>query len=457
MSLVVQFFQHKGHNVFHKEHKYRDVRLLVFGSLSTNILKLCDENMEITTFGAVFGLGVAIALIIGKVSPVYSLILGALLGGLVGGAGLSETVQLMIDGAKDIMPATLRIITAGVLAGVLIESGAASQIARTIVKVCGDQYALFALAVAVMLLTACGVFIDIAVITVSPIALSIAKNASFSRGCVLLAMIGGGKSGNLISPNPNTIAAATEFQLDMSRLMLANLVPAIAGLFFTVFLVSLLRKRGEIVTHFEEPVGQKPPSFLAAILGPLVAIGLLALRPLKGITVDPMVALPVGGVIGCLAMGEIRRLNALMTFGLGKMTPVAMLLLGTGTLAGIIKASALKTAIIEGIKASGLPGFLLAPISGIVMSAATASTTAGTTVACQAFSQPILSMGISALAGAAMIHAGATVLDHLPHGSFFHATAGSVGMNLGDRLKLIPWETAVALVLVTVSTLIHGF
>ncbi|MCL2116995.1 MAG: GntP family permease [Planctomycetaceae bacterium] len=413
--------------------------------------------MEITTFGAIFGLSMAIALIIGKVSPVYSLILGALLGGLFGGAGLPETVSLMIDGAKDIMPATLRIITAGVLAGVLIESGAASRIARTIVNVCGDQYALFALAVSAMLLTACGVFIDIAVITVSPIALSIAKNASFSRSAVLLAMIGGGKSGNLISPNPNTIAAAAEFQLDISRLMLANLVPAIAGLVFTAFLVSLLRKRGEIVTHFDAPDKQKLPSFFVAIIGPLVAIGLLALRPTTGINVDPLVALPVGGIVGCLAMGKIRRLNAWMTFGLGKMTPVAMLLLGTGTLAGIIKASALKTAIIQSINVSGLPGFLLAPISGVVMSAATASTTAGTTVACQAFSQSLLSMGISALAGAAMIHAGATVLDHLPHGSFFHATAGSVGMNLGDRLKLIPYETAVAIVLVTVSTLIHAF
>jgi len=413
--------------------------------------------MEITTFGAMLGLSVAIALIIGKVSPVYSMILGALLGGIVGGASLAETVPLMIDGAKDIMPATLRIVTAGVLAGVMIESGAASKIARTIVNICGDKYSLFALAVSTMLLTACGVFIDIAVITVAPIALSIAKNASFSRGCVLLAMIGGGKSGNLISPNPNTIATAMEFQVDMSQLMLANLIPAVAGLFFTSLLVLLLRKRGEIVTHFEEPVGQQLPSFFTAIIGPLTAVGLLALRPALGYNVDPLVALPVGGIIGCLAMGKIRRLNSYMTFGLGKMTPVVMMFIGSGTLAGIIKASALKTAIIDGINVSGLPGFLLAPISGIVMSAATASTTVGTTVASQAFSQTILSMGISALAGAAMIHAGATVLDHLPHGSFFHATAGSVGMSINDRLKIIPYETAVAFVLVTVSTLIHTF
>ena len=57
---------------------------------------------------------------------------------------------------------------------------------------------------------------------------------------------------------------------------------------------------------------------------------------------------------------------------------------------------------------------------------------------------------------AAMIHAGATVFDHMPHGSFFHATGGSVHMGVGERLKLIPYETAVGLTIATVSTLMFG-
>ena len=45
----------------------------------------------------------------------------------------------------------------------------------------------------------------------------------------------------------------------------------------------------------------------------------------------------------------------------------------------------------------------------------------------------ILTSGI--LAGA-MIHSGATVIDSLPHGSFFHATGGSVNMAIKDRMKI---------------------
>ena len=62
------------------------------------------------------------------------------------------------------------------------------------------------------------------------------------------------------------------------------------------------------------------------------------------------------------------------------------------------------------------------------MSSATASTTSGTAVGTSVFGQTIIGMGVSPLATAAMKHFGSTVLDHLPHGSFFHATGGSVNM-----------------------------
>lgn len=62
------------------------------------------------------------------------------------------------------------------------------------------------------------------------------------------------------------------------------------------------------------------------------------------------------------------------------------------------------------------------------MSLATASTTAGTAVASRAFEQLLIELSVSGIAAAAMIHAGATVFDHMPHGSFFHATGGSVNM-----------------------------
>lgn len=310
-----------------------------------------------------------------------------------------------------------------------------------------------------MILTAVGVFIDVAVITVAPIALSIARRAGLSKLAILLAMIGGGKAGNVMSPNPNAIAVSDTFHVPLTSVMMTGIIPGLFGLIVAYFLAKCLSQKGlmvmpdEMISHDNHG---KQPGFLAAISAPLVAIVLLALRPVAGIVIDPLIALPVGGLAGAILMGRFKQSNAFMMSGLTRMAPVAIMLLGTGTLAGIIANSELKDVLIHGLTSSGLPSYLLTPVSGAIMSMATASTTAGTAVAAGVFSQTLLGLGVSALAGSAMIHAGATVLDHLPHGSFFHATGGSVGMLIHERLKLLPYETLVGFVVALISTLMFG-
>ena len=412
----------------------------------------------VSALGAIIALAVAIFLILKKVSPAYGMLAGALIGGLIGGADLTQTVTLMIGGAQGITTAVMRILAAGVLAGVLIDSGAANTIAESITNKLGETRALLALALATLILTAVGVFVDVAVITVSPIAVALARRTDLSKLAILLAMIGGGKAGNIISPNPNAIAAADTFHLPLTSVMMAGIIPAVFGLILTYFLAKRLVKKGSRVSEQEVVVVDKQdlPHFGTAMIAPLCTILLLALRPLFDIKVDPLIALPVGGLVGALCMGKIGQANRYAVSGLGKMAPVAIMLLGTGALAGIIANSGLKDVLIQGLEHSGLPSYILAPISGALMSLATASTTAGTAVASNVFSGTLLELGVSGLAAAAMIHAGATVFDHMPHGSFFHATGGSVNMDIKERLKLIPYESAVGLIMTIVSTLIFG-
>ncbi|MEK3805275.1 GntP family permease [Bacillus sp. FSL H8-0547] len=415
-------------------------------------------DIQVSAFGALCALIAAIFLILKKVPPAYGMMAGALIGGLLGGVNLTETVELMIAGAKDITPAVLRILAAGVLAGVLIESGSASVIADTIIKKIGEKRSLLALVLSTMLLTMVGVFVDVAVITVAPIALAIAYKAKLSKPAILLAMIGGGKAGNIMSPNPNTIAASDAFNVPLTSVMAAGAIPAIFGVAVTYVLAKRMVRKGEQIKS-EEIIsndGGSLPSFAAAVSGPVAAILLLSLRPAFDIAIDPIIALPAGGLIGAIATKNMTRLTEFAASGLLKMSGVAIMLIGTGTLAGIIANSGLKDVIVAGLNASGLPAYILAPASGILMSAATASTTAGTAVASSVFAPAILEIGIPALAGAAMVHAGATVLDHLPHGSFFHATGGSVFMGMKERMKLIPYESLVGLTLAVISTLIFG-
>lgn len=404
-------------------------------------------DITFTTAGALIGLALSIFLIIKKIQPAYSLIIGALIGGLIGSGDLVGTVEVMITGAQGMMSSVIRILTSGILAGALIKTGAAEKIAEVIVAKLGEKRTIVSIAIATMVICMVGVFIDIAVITVAPIALAIGNKVHYNKGAILLAMIGGGKAGNIISPNPNTIAVSEGFHVNLTSLMAVNIVPAIGALIMTVILATILSKRsGGLEIHY--PAGEENkslPSLWAAIAGPVVVILLLALRPLFNIVIDPLIALPLGGLVSTIACGEIKKFPHYMEFGLTKVIGVSVLLIGTGTIAGIIKASALQGDVISLLEMMHLPSFILAPIAGIVMGAATASTTAGATIASQTFSGVLLKEGIPAIFAGAMVHTGATVLDSLPHGSFFHATGGSVDMNIKNRMRLIPYEALIGL------------
>ena len=411
-----------------------------------------------STAGALIGMALAIILIIRKFHPAYSLIIGALVGGLIGSGGnLAVTVDSMMTGAGSMITSVLRIMTSGILAGALIRTGSAEKIAQVIVRRLGSRRALFAVALATMIICAVGVFIDISVITVAPIALAIGEEAGYNKQSLLLAMIGGGKAGNIISPNPNTIAVSEAFDVNLTSLITRNIIPAICALIVTVILAGILAgKDGLPVTRddLEEVDSRSLPSFGKAVAGPLTVIVLLVLRQ-AGITVDPMIALPVGGLVCAVVTGSAKKFGEYSAFGLDKVTGVSILLLGTGTIAGIIKASALQADVVNALNFFHMPAFLLAPIAGILMAGATASTTAGATVASQTFSEVLISSGIPAISAGAMIHAGATVIDSLPHGSFFHATGGAVNMDIPDRMKLIAYEALVGLTSTVVAVIVY--
>jgi GntP family gluconate:H+ symporter len=402
-----------------------------------------------SAWGAIIGLALAILLIIRKIPPLYSLMLGAVAGGLIGGFTLPHTVTLMLDGVKDMTPAMTRILAAGVLSGILVKTGAATSISNAIIRTFDRRHVFLAIAFATMLLTAVGVFIDVAVITVAPIALGLGRRFSIPKEILLLTMIGGGKCGNIISPNPNTIVAAENFQADLASVMYVNLAAALIGLFIVSYLlVRLMPKRGTLVADDDiSNREERLPSFAASMVAPVVAILLLALRPIGNIVIDPLVALPAGGLAGLLVMRKWNQLRESIGYGLEKMSFVVILFVGTGMIAGIIKASTIKDVLLSTLSHFQLGEVLIAPVSGALLSAATASTTAGATVASSSFAEIITAAGITAIWGAAMTNAGATVLDHLPHGSFFHSSGGSVNLGFNNRLKLIPYETAVGIIL----------
>ncbi len=415
------------------------------------------DTVTITLFGAVLGMVLAIALILMKFNPTYSMMLGALAGGVAGGAGAAGTVTFMLGGVGDIVSAIVRIVAAGTLAGVLADSGAAETISDAIIRAFGKKYAVVALVVCGWVLCVAGIFGDVVILTIAPIGLDMAYKLKRSRRSILICLIGGVMSGVGSGPIANTIAAAEAFGVSITSVMAAGLVPSLAGIFATAACAAFASRRGELVAQppvMEEKAGR--PGLMGAAAGPILTIFLLLLKPVCNISIDPVIAMPAGAVAGTLAMGRWKFFRQYVEYGLNKMSGVAMLLIGTGCLAGIISNSAIQEAVVAAIEYLGLPSFILAPAAGVLLGGATASATAGATTASQIFGPILIEAGVGRVAAASMINTGAIMLAGLPHGSFFHVSAGSVQMDLKERLKVIPYEAAIGGAMVAVSALVLG-
>lgn len=427
--------------------------------------------MVISWWGALIGLALAIYLILKKLNPVYSLMLGAIIGALLGGASLTGTIDILVKGEQSVMGTVLRVLAAGVLAGVMMESGAAETLARTIVDKLGDRMAILSLALATMVITAVGVFIPVAVLIVAPIALEVGRRMHISKLALLVALSGGGKAGNIISPNANTIAAAKGFGLELSQVMIADFIPAVVALIVTVIVARLLVKKGDAV--MEADLGDMVdsdtgnlPTLGQAVVTPILAIVLLLLNPigqvahltlLTKVNLDATYVLPFAAIVGALVMKKGRELRDYARVGMTRMTDVVLILIGAGAIGATITSSNLPQLLIKGVEASHMPGVLLAPISGILMAAATASTSTGVILATGSFSKAILGFGVAPLAAAAMVHTGAIVIDQLPQGNYFHVTANAMHMYLRQRSQGILYESMVGGSAMLTATILYGF
>lgn len=427
--------------------------------------------LEISWIGALAGLALAIVLILFKLAPTYALILGAIVGGFIGGANFSEVISILISGTQSVQGTVIRIIAAGVFAGVMMESGSAGTIAKFIVDKLGGTKAMLSLALATMVITAVGVFIPVAVLIVAPIALSVGHKMGYSKIALLVALSGGGKAGNIISPNPNTIAAAGGFQLDVNQVMIGGLVPALFGLVVAVIIASLIKNKGTKVTDLEAAELEKSsitnlPPLSKALVAPVIAIVLLMISPvgsllgvdfLADLKIDSLFILPFAGIVGSIALGKTKEIVNYCSAGLHRMTPTILIIIGAGAIGGLITASTLPAEVVALVEATGISGVFLAPIAGILMAGATASTSTGVILATGSFSTAILNTGVAPLSAAVMTHAGATVIDSLPHGTYFHVTRNAMGMSMKDRMKVVLYEGMVGITMTIIAIVLFGF
>ena len=437
------------------------------------VLGINVAGISINIFGVILALGLSIFLIIKKINPALAMFTGVFAGALVGGANLPQMLDIVILGGRQVVGINIRIIAGGFLAGALVETGAAETIARSIVKGLGEKRAILAIALSAMIVTASGVFITVALVIISPIALSVAYKANVSKFAAILAVSGGGKAGNIMSPNPNAIAAAGSFDVPLSEVMINGFIPGLVALIVTVLLCKMVQKKHFKVeaNDIDAPADASSlPSFGKAIVAPAVAIGLLMLNPIGDILgisfinsvnlpMDPFYVLPIGAVVGLLVLGKGKHIADFAAKGALRMAPIVLMLFGAGAIGGLITVSVFPDMIENALHNMGIPTAFLAPLSSTIFSSASGSNAAGVIIGGESFAPTILAAGVPALGAAVMLHAGGGFLDIVPHGNIFLATQQGMKCTMTERMKVMPLEAAVgaAMTLTTVVIYLLGF
>ena len=433
------------------------------------VLGINVAGINISILGVILALVLSIFLIIKKMNPALAMFTGVFAGALVGGANLTQMLDIVILGGRQVVGINIRIIAGGFLVGALIETGAAETIARGIVKGLGEKRAILAIALSAMIVTGAGVFIPVAMLIIAPVALSVAYKANISKFAAILAMSGGGKAGNVMSPNPNTIAAAGAFDLPLSEVMINGFIPGLVALVVTVVLCNMVKAK-----HFKVELKDMEasvdaanlPSFGKAIIAPAVAIGLLMLNPIGDILgihfissanlpMDPFYVLPIGAVVGLLALGKGRNIAEFAQKGALRMAPVVLMLFGAGAIGGLITASVFPDMIENALYSMGIPTGFLAPLSSTIFASAAGSHAAGVIIGGESFAATILAAGVPAMAGAVMLHAGGGFLDIVPHGNIFLATQQGMKCTMAERIKVMPWEAAVGGMMTLTSVVMY--
>lgn len=191
-------------------------------------------------------LAVVLLIILLKVDPVISLVIGAMYYGIAAGLGLEKTLTTIVEGFGSIMAEVGLLIGFGVLIGALLfNMGALQRFVELLLRLLGPRKLPYALATA---LTAVfpSIYVDVQLVLASPLA----RNAAPALGRRGMGIMAGSVTAGIlvgyvfVVPGLGTISIAGLLNIPLAQMLGIGLAVGVATVLLTVFVYSFLVKRG---------------------------------------------------------------------------------------------------------------------------------------------------------------------------------------------------------------------
>lgn len=200
----------------------------------------------------IIGLAIAVFVLVflvlrTKVHPLIAMILASCIAGLTGGMSVTETTDAITKGFGSTLGTIGIIIGLGVMMGRILEvSGAAEQIAYSLIKWLGVRYEAWALAITGYFVSI-PIFADSAFVILFPMAKACSKKGNTSVLTMGVSLAGGlVVTHTMVPPTPGPLGVAGIFGIDVGAMMLLGLILAIpCTISFVLYAHWLGKKYGE--------------------------------------------------------------------------------------------------------------------------------------------------------------------------------------------------------------------
>ena len=410
---------------------------------------------------SVIGLIVLIAVV--KLNPVITLFLTALALAIVTGMPLPTVIHSFEVGVGGVLGHIAIIVALGTMLGkMMAESGAADQIAFTLVRVFGEKNVPWAMVV-IALLVGLPAFFEVGFVLLIPILFTVARRTGTSLVMAGLPMVAGlSVVHGLVPPHPAAMLAVTIYHADVGRTILYGLLigtptAIIAGPLYAKLIAPHIHLPAEnpmadqLSSRDER---RKLPGFWLSVLTIVLPVLLMLIGSwadtfsAPGSTLNSCLrlagnddmALLVGALLSFVTLGTMRGFSreTILRFStecLGPTAAITLLIGAGGGFGRVLQDCGVSGAIIVVAMKSHVPLLLLAWLLAAALRIATGSSTVSMATAAGIVAPIALhSTGVHPELLAIATGAGALIFSHVNDGGFW-LVKEYFNMTVGQTIK----------------------
>ncbi|MDQ3590266.1 MAG: GntP family permease [Actinomycetota bacterium] len=210
-------------------------------------------------------IAIVLLIVVAKVDPVPSLVIGTLYLGVAAGLGFGDTIGTLVRGFGDIMAEVGLLIGFGVLMGMLLTAmGALQKLVELLLRILGPRRLPYALSAALSTIFP-SIYVDVQLVLASPLARSAAPRIGRNG----LALMGGALTAGIlvgyvfVVPGLGTVAIAGLLEVPLGTMLIYGTLIGLPTAVLTTFIYSRLLKYGlwneaKDEAHFEDMVLGSP-------------------------------------------------------------------------------------------------------------------------------------------------------------------------------------------------------